>query len=336
MSSGINIYPFEDSEGLLRFGIQVIIFLVGCVVVYKMIIKPLMALYEERYRRTAGDTVLAAKVVKKAIEIEKHCDAALKKAQEDGARLRREEIIEGERSASRILDETKRKTGQELYETTELIHQKTVEAIKEAPKFVDTLSTEIISKLTKVLVFSFFSLELLKPFESFAAETVDKFSFWEGIFWPYYQFVFFLAALIYFGRKPLRAHLEKKRHALRTQLSEANEALDLAKRKLNKYENKFSELNELIQAIKTQKIEDGEMERKRIISDAKKQSELILKESKRRAQELILRSQEDIRKELLSLAIKDINEKLSEDELKLISKNLKTQAFQAISQFNKG
>ena len=337
MSSGINIYPFEDSEGLLRFGIQIFIFLVGCLVVYKMIIKPLMALYEERYRRTAGDTVLAAKVFKKAIELEKHCDEVLKKAHEDGLKLRREKIVDGEREAARVLDETKRKTSQELYETTELIHQKTVDAIKDAPKYVGKLSSDLVSKLTKVLLLSFFSYEFLKSTHAFSSDDIfAKVSFWDGIFWPYYQFVFFLVALIYFGRRPLKAYLEKKRHTLRTQLSEANEALDLARRKLNRYEEKFSELNELVRVIKEQKREDGDMERRRIISEAKKQSELILKESKRRAQELILRSQEDIRKELLSLAIKDINKKLSDDDLKLISKTMTMEAFQAIRKFNKG
>ena len=53
MSDSISIFPFENVQGTIRFGIQIAIFLVGLYVAHKLIVKPSLRLHAERKKRTA-------------------------------------------------------------------------------------------------------------------------------------------------------------------------------------------------------------------------------------------------------------------------------------------
>ena len=159
-------------------------------------------------------------------------------------------------------------------------------------------------------------------------------SFWYGIFWPYFQFVIFIVAIVYFAKKPLKALLEKRRDDFRAKLSEAHEAVYLADKKVKEYEAKVASLESELNALRERNLEDARLERDRIIAEANKASVIILKDAERTAVELIHSSKEEIKKELFSLAIAEVEKRLTQDKFDVLDQKFKQEALDNIKNFH--
>ena len=159
-------------------------------------------------------------------------------------------------------------------------------------------------------------------------------SFWYGVFWPYFQFVIYIAALVFFARKPILAMLDKNRNELRSKLSEAKEATVLAERKVKEYEFQIASLEKEIAGLKEQSLFDAKIERDKIMSDAAKVSESILKDAERAAKELIARSKEEIRQELFNLALQEVEKSFTPEQLYTLDSKLKSETIDGIKTLN--
>lgn len=143
-------------------------------------------------------------------------------------------------------------------------------------------------------------------------------SFWYSVFWPYFQFVVFVAFIIYFARKPINKSLESKRDEFRTKLSEAHEALTLAQRKIKKYEAQLESLTKDVEDIKKQHLQEATFEKEKILQEANSGAESILADAKRAAQELIMQSQQELKAEMFELALAEFKKQLTNERLSKI------------------
>ena len=174
---------------------------------------------------------------------------------------------------------------------------------------------------------------LLSSKQALAADN-EGISFWYSVFWPYFQFVVYIAAIIYFARKPIANMLDKNRNDLRSKLSEAKEATVLAERKVKEYEAKIASLEVEIAKLKEQSLFDAKIERDKILTDAAKLSETILKDAERAARELITKSKEKIRQELFNLALSEVENSLTSEQLQTLDAKLKSETIEGIRSLN--
>jgi F0F1-type ATP synthase membrane subunit b/b' len=333
MSSSIDIYPFTDTEGLVRFGAQVVIFLVGLYLTHKLIIKPALRLHNERVKRTQGNNELAKKNLEKANNLEHEYFSRLKEGADEARRHRAEEISAANQIALKIVTDTQQKSNEYVKSIRDQLHKETHDAKLKLAPLLDEIIQSINSKLgLLVSLFIFSSLFFFHSQSAFAA-TVDEPlipSFWYSIFWPYFQFFVFIIAIFFFAKNPIKNILEQRRDDFRAKLSEAHEAVHLAERRLREYEEKVRSLESEINALNERNMEDAKLERDRIIAEANQTASIILKDSERIATELINTSKEEIKKELFSLALHEFEKRLNQENFLRLDTKLKKEVLDNI------
>jgi F-type H+-transporting ATPase subunit b len=336
MSSSINIYPFSDTEGLIRFGAQIAIFLIGLYAAHKFIIKPSLRLHEERKKRTVGSSEAAKKDLERAIALEHEYFTRLKEGADHARNLRQLEISEAQKLALTYVNETQHKSNEYVKRIREQLEKETLEAKTQLIPHVEDIVSTVYKKLglTTVLVFVFASSLVYHSNVLASENSVLIPSFWYSIFWPYFQFLVFAIAIVYFAKKPIQDLLEQKRDDFRTKLSEAHEAVYLANKKVKEYEAKVASLESEINALHERNKEEAKLERERIIEDANKACTIILKDAERSAIELIHSSKEEIKKELFSMAMLEVEKRLTDENMLHLDKNLKQEALDNIKNFH--
>ncbi len=333
MSSSINIYPFADTLGLVRFSIQVIIFLVGLYVTNKLIIKPALRLYEERRKRTVGSNVDAQKDIERAKDLEHEYFTRLKEGADEANQLRALEISAARQSALSIISQTQQNTSEYIKNIRHQLDKETLEAKAQLIPLLEDVVNSVYKKLGILALIFLIICAGFSITQNVYADTNESIipSFWYSIFWPYFQFLIFIVVIVYFSRKPLQALLEKRREDFRSKLSEAHEAVNLANKKVKEYEAKVSSLEDELTALKKRSFEDSKLETERIILDAQKASAILLKDAERTAAELINSSKEEIKKELFQLAIQEVENKLTPDKLLILDIKFKQETLENIN-----
>src|SRR5262245_43145774 len=112
MSGSLNIYPFEDTETTIRFGIQITLFLVGLLVANQFIIKPALKLQNERKKRTSGNQIVAQNKLRIAENLEHTYTEKLKKSLEEARSLRDNKIKQAKETANTLLSNAQEKSVQ--------------------------------------------------------------------------------------------------------------------------------------------------------------------------------------------------------------------------------
>jgi F0F1-type ATP synthase membrane subunit b/b' len=331
MSGSINIYPFTDTAGAVRFGIQAVIFLIGLYAAHKLIIKPAIRLQEERKKRTVGNNIAAQQDLEKAHTLEQEYSARFKAGIEEVRKLRAQENAAAQQLALSIVSDSQGKSNDYIKNVRDQLAKETVEAKAKLLPLLDEVVSSVYKKLGLLTTVIIGCVGLFAISQKvYAAEDSLVPSFWYSIFWPYFQFIVFLIAAIYFARKPLKSLLVKRRDDFRAKLSEAQEAIYLANKKVKEYESKVSSLAAELNALKERNLEEARLEKDRIITEANKASALILKDAERTAAELINSSKEEIKKELFSLAILEVEKRLTPEKLAILDQKFKQEALNNI------
>jgi F0F1-type ATP synthase membrane subunit b/b' len=333
MAGSLDIYPFHDTEGAIRFGIQIAIFLVGVVVAQKFIIAPAIKLHNERKRRTIGSNEASRLEIERAKKLEIEYLAQLKKGAEEAKILRTQEIRAAQLAANKLIFENQKKADLYLNEVHEKLSLEISNAKSSLPGQVSELVSTIYKKIGIAVILAIFVSQLQET-PAFANPSGGELSFWYSIFWPYFQFVIFIFALIFFAKKPITNILNKNRNDLKIRLSEAKEAALIADRKIKEYEGKIASLEREVSELKEQSLFDAKIERNKIMSDAAKISESILKDAERAAKELITRSKEEIRQELFNLALNEVEKSLTPENLFALDMKLKSETIDGIKSLN--
>ena len=332
MSNSLDIYPFRDTDGLLRFGVQIVIFLIGIVLAQKLVIAPAMRLYEERKKRTSGNVGLAKQRSDYANQIEHEYFTNLREGVKEAQKLRQQKILVAQEAANKIIAENQAKASVHLSRLNIQLTSEMQETKLNLRNQVEGIVSEIYKKIgVTTLGALLIASAVLYGKNATALDEKLIPSFWYSVFWPYFQFLCFLVAIVYFAKKPIANLLEKQREDLKTRLSEAREAVTLAERKVVEYENKLSTLQKEILELKTQHLEDAKLEEEHILIEARKYSESILRDAERVSRELIMRSREEIRKDLYAVAIEEVEKRLTPEKLSLLDMKLKKETIDVVA-----
>jgi F0F1-type ATP synthase membrane subunit b/b' len=329
MAGSLDIYPFHDTEGAIRFGIQVGIFLIGVVVAQKFIIAPALSLHNERKNRTQGSNETAKIIAKKSQLLEQEYQDKLKKATDEAKIFKSHQIQSAQITAHHMISESQKKAATHLHDIQESLSEEKKLIRNTLSKQVDELVTEIYKKigltvlLLGILVFSLHT----SPAEAFTDLNSPHLY---NIFWPYFQFLCFMTALIFFAKKPLTAMLEKRREDFKTKLSEAKQALLLAERAIKVQQEKINQLELTLQELQKHNNLSIKIETEKIMTDATQTCEAILKDVERTAKELILRNTEEIKKELFQLALEKVHANLRSDDLRKLETQFKHDTINSI------
>ncbi len=101
--------------------------------------------------------------------------------------------------------------------------------------------------------------------------------------------------VVKFGKKPLRDALVKRKDSIVRELEEAQRLREAAEKRLAQYESKLDKIHEDLDRIRKEFREQGELEKQRIVSEAKERRERM----KRDAEVLLSQEVKQMRQELV-------------------------------------
>jgi F-type H+-transporting ATPase subunit b len=156
----------------------------------------------------------------------------------------------------------------------------------------------------------------------------ESVEFWSGIFWPYFQFAIYALGFWYFGRGALNKMLERKRDVLRTQLSEAKQAANAAKARVQEYELKVASLEANLTKLREQYAAEGVKQRESLMEEAKRVRAQLLHDTEKRTDELVLSARESLRKDLVDEAFAILDKELHGKVLESLNARLRTKALE--------
>ncbi|MDZ4183443.1 MAG: ATP synthase F0 subunit B [Desulfuromonadales bacterium] len=129
--------------------------------------------------------------------------------------------------------------------------------------------------------------------------------------WRILDFGLMIGILIYFLTKPIRNGLAGRREGIEKALSDAVAAREAAEAKFADYDSKLSKASAEIEEMSAAIRREGELERDRILANAREMAQKITAEAEKTAESEILRARTELRQEASRLAIT-----LAEDLLK--------------------
>jgi len=139
-----------------------------------------------------------------------------------------------------------------------------------------------------------------------------------------FNFVVLVGLLAYFVSKPIRKGLAARREGIEKSLTDAATAQREAEARFAEYDAKLSRAAQEIADISAGLRREGELERERIVANAKEVAEKIKAEAERTAENEIVRARAELRREAAKLAIELAEELLkknftSEDHERLVN-----------------
>ena len=300
-------------------GVQVITYLLLLYAFHQLLFKPVMAVFEERKKRTAGAVEEAGKIEKEVeggiADYEKRLKEETIKAQEGRARIRQSAV----KKEQELLDKARKAAATELAKiSTELGESKksAMEALKkDARELSRTLAEKVLDrKLAAFLL----PLLLIPIIPDMALASSDANGSWLDTFgggWKVANFFFFVAVFYLLWRKYGRPMLESRGADIAGAINEAEDAKKAAEELKSEYEAKLAMLDEKVSKIRAELESEAEEEKKRILVDAEKAVLKIKAQAKAAAEQELKKAKLELRDEAGRLAVK-----LAED---ILTKELK-------------
>lgn len=121
--------------------------------------------------------------------------------------------------------------------------------------------------------------------------------------WRVLDFGLMAVLLIYLLTKPIRSGLAGRREGIEKALSDAVAAREAAEAKFAEYDAKLSKASAEIEDMSVAIRREGELERDRILANAREMAEKITAEAEKTAESEILRARTELRQEASRLAI---------------------------------
>jgi len=119
--------------------------------------------------------------------------------------------------------------------------------------------------------------------------------------------------LVYFVTKPIKRGLAERREGLGKALEEAEQARREAEAKYAEYEAKLKDASEEIAEIEQEIRREGELERERILANAREMAEKMAKDTEKAASQEVARATRELQQEAASLAISLAHEMLKKN-----------------------
>lgn len=128
-----------------------------------------------------------------------------------------------------------------------------------------------------------------------------------------FNFIVLVGLLAYFVSKPIRNGLVARREGIEKSLHDAEVARSEAEARFAEYDAKLSRAEQEIAEISASIRREGEIERDRIVANAREVAEKIKAEAERTAENEILRARAELRREATKLAIELAEELLKKN-----------------------
>lgn len=315
---------------LLPMVIQGGFYLAALVSARVLLIKPLLALTNERRRRTQGAVESAKGLESKLEKLEKNYNDAHRAALTEARDMLNNQVLAGQAEASGILQTAHDKAKVQLDEVKKKIQLELEQERTKIPALAAELTDVVVAKLVKPAVVLMIGVSLLSvPAVASSGGAVDPVY---GILWPYFQFLVFATALTLLARKAISKMLEERRDGLRTKLSEAREAMTLAQRKSEEYEAKLKNLEAELAALRKDYAEEGVRQRDKLIADAEQSASQLLRDTERLANQLVAETKASLRKEIFEQVVATLDQKLKGETLLAVDASLRQSALRGLQQ----
>jgi F-type H+-transporting ATPase subunit b len=146
--------------------------------------------------------------------------------------------------------------------------------------------------------------------------------------WRCFNFAVTVGILVYFVRKPIKNALAGRREGIATALEEAEKARTDAEAKFAEYDEKLNKAEGEIATITADLKREGELERDRIIAQAKESAEKIRNEAEKTAGFEVAKAKAELKAEATRLAVELAEELLKKnftgkDESRLLDEYMK-------------
>lgn len=289
-----------------------------------LLVKPLLALTNERRRRTEGAVDSAKGIEAKLERLEKSYKDAHQSALSEARDLFNNQILAAQAESSGIMQHAHEASKEKLKDIRDQVAYQIASEREKIPSTVSELTEIALSGLAKNSAFAVAVLTMVSSVgQASGGGAVDPIY---GILWPYFQFIVFVAALTFFARKGVSKMLEGRRDSLRTKLSEAREAMILAQRKSEEYEAKLKNLQAEIDSLRADIANEGVRQRDKLIHDANEAAAQILRDTERVGRQMIAEGKEQLRKEIFEQVVLALDKKLTGDTLTKIDSSLRQNA----------
>lgn len=324
--AGLNLFPDE------RVVIQAAVYLVGLASTHYFLIRPLLALTKERQARTLGASGVAKDEESRIQQLESDYREQLTQATEEAKQLRMRTVVGGQAEAEEIIHSATAQSKVEVEKIRIQIESQVMQERMVLPSHAQNLAKAILERVAPAFLVAITAAICVQN-SAYAAGS-GPVDFWYGMFWPYFQFGCFALGLWFFGRTALNKMLEKKRDALRTQLSEARQATQEAESKVAEYKQKVASLEASIEQMRQQHAKEGALQRDSLIEEAKKMRDQILRDTERRADEIVMSARESLRRELIRETFEALQKELSQDFLEQTGTRLRTKAMELVQKIH--
>jgi F-type H+-transporting ATPase subunit b len=121
--------------------------------------------------------------------------------------------------------------------------------------------------------------------------------------WPVLNLAILLAALVYFGRRPIRDFFEARHGRIREELDSAARALSEAESRYAEWRRRLAALEAELARIRTQARERAEAEREHLLAGAAAATERVRADARAAVDQELRRAREELRREAAELAI---------------------------------
>jgi len=123
------------------------------------------------------------------------------------------------------------------------------------------------------------------------------------LLWPVVNLLILIAALVYFGRRPIQDFFASRQDRIRGDLDAAANALAEAEARHTEWQRKLTRLDAEMDRIRKQARERAEAERKHILAEASATAERIRRDARSAVDQELRRAREELRREVAELAV---------------------------------
>ena len=153
--------------------------------------------------------------------------------------------------------------------------------------------------MRRALLSLFFLLGMVAP----AAASSEGSGGLGDLLWPVVNLLILIAALVYFGRRPIQDFFASRQDRIRGDLDAAANALAEAEARHTEWQRKLTRLDAEMDRIRKQARERAEAERKHILAEASATAERIRRDARSAVDQELRRAREELRREVAELAV---------------------------------
>ncbi len=127
------------------------------------------------------------------------------------------------------------------------------------------------------------------------------------------NFAVVVGILVYFVTKPIKKGLSGRREGLEKALTDARKAKEAAEAKFAEYDSKLKDATAEIDQIQNEIKREGELERERIVANARAMAEKITQDAEKAAAQEVAKAARELQQEAAALAISLAGEMLKKN-----------------------